>query len=413
MDRTNASALDAADPLAPFRDTFVVRDPELIYLDGNSLGRLPIRTAEAMTRAIDIEWGDGLVRSWHEWIDLPEQIGDTIAPLIGARTGEVLVADQTSVNLFKLASAALAATERTDVVTDDANFPSDHYVLRAVAERNGGRLRVVETDPVDGVTAADISPALDGDVALVSLSHVAFKSGALADMAEISALAESAGALTLWDLSHSVGAIPVELERAGASLAVGCTYKYLNGGPGAPAFLYVRRDLQDRLATPIPGWFGHADMFSFDPSYVAANGVRRFASGTPPIISLRGVEHGVAVTTEAGIEAIRTKSVALTEVLIARADARLVPLGCDVGSPRRASVRGSHVAIRHPEAYRLVQALIDRKVITDFRAPDTIRLGVAPLYTRYRDVYDAIEILAEILDTGAHRIYPEDRGPVT
>jgi kynureninase len=413
MDRANAAALDAADPLAPFRDAFVIRDPKLIYLDGNSLGRLPARTAEAMTRTIDQEWGDGLVRSWHDWIELPERIGDAIAPLVGARSGEVLVADQTSVNLFKLAAAALSLAPGNDIVTDDANFPSDQYVLRALADRAGGRLRVVATHPVNGVTADNISDALDGSVALVSLSHVAFKSGALANMAEISAVAETAGALTLWDLSHSVGAVPIELEESQASMAVGCTYKYLNGGPGAPAFLYVRRDLQDRLTTPIPGWFGHADMFSFDPMYVAAQGIRRFASGTPPVVSLRGVEHGVAVTMEAGIEAIRAKSVALTQMLIEQADARLLDLGCEIATPRRAAARGSHVAIRHTDAYRVTQALIGRKVIPDFRAPNTIRLGAAPLYTRYTDVYDAIESLADILETGAHLAYAADHGLVT
>lgn len=413
MNRSDAVALDAADPLASFRDRFVVADRGLIYLDGNSLGRLPVRAAEAMTQAIDVEWGDGLVRSWHDWLDLPAEIGDTIAPLVGARPGEVLVADQTSVNLFKLASAALTFTTGTDIVTDDANFPSDQYVLRSVAERAGGRLRVVTTHPVDGVTAGDISSVMDGDVGLVSLSHVAFKSGALADMAEISELANATGALTLWDLSHSAGAVPIDLERSQASLAVGCTYKYLNGGPGAPAFLYVRRDLQERLTTPIPGWFGHADMFAFDPTYVPAPGIRRFASGTPPIISLRGVEHGVAVTASAGIDAIRTKSIAQTELLIARSDARLLPLGCTIGTPRRGAARGSHVAIRHPEAYRLTQALVQRKVVPDFRDPDTIRFGVAPLYTRYVDVYDAVETLAEILETGTYREYPTDRRPVT
>ena len=413
MERTDAVALDAADPLASFRDAFVIADADLIYLDGNSLGRLPVHTAEAMAAAIDIEWGEGLVRSWHEWIDLPQAIGDAIAPLIGAHSGEVLVTDQTSVNLFKLASAALNSTGRRDIVTDAANFPSDLYVLRSVADRAGGRLRTVESDPVGGVGPSDLAPALDDEVGVVSLSHVAFKSGALADMGEISAMVASAGALPLWDLSHSVGAVPIELARTGASLAVGCTYKYLNGGPGAPAFLYVREDLQEALATPIPGWFGHADMFGFAPTYLPAPGIRRFASGTPPIISLRGVQHGVAETARAGMEAIRTKSIALTELLIARADARLTTFDCSIGTPRRPAQRGSHVAIRHLDAYRLTQALIDRNVVPDFRAPDVIRLGVAPLYTRYVDVYDAIETLANILETGAHEEYPVARGSVT
>jgi kynureninase len=411
--RAASLTLDAADPLGEFRNRFVVTDPRLIYLDGNSLGRLPVTTARAMVDTIDREWGDGLVRSWHDWIDLPARIGDQIAPLVGAHPGEVLVADQTSVNLYKLAAAALAFIGRPDIVTDDANFPSDHYVLAAVARAAGGRLRIAETHPIDGVTSDDVSRHLDDRVGLVSLSHVAFKSGALAGMSAISATANAAGALTLWDLSHSVGAVPIELDRAQASLAVGCTYKYLNAGPGAPGFLYVRSDLQGHLLSPIPGWFGHDDMFAFDPEYRPASGIRRFAAGTPPIVSLRGVEHGVALTADAGIEAIRTKSIALTEHLIACFDARLDPLGCTLGTPRRAARRGSHVAVRHPDGYRITQALIARGVVPDFRAPDTIRLGLAPLYTTFTDVYDAVDHFADILETGEHEAYPGRIGRVT
>jgi kynureninase len=411
--RADSLALDAADPLRRFLDLFVVADPSLIYLDGNSLGRLPAATAAAMVETIDRQWGDGLVRSWHDWIDLPTRTGDQIAPLVGAHPGEVLVADQTSVNLYKLAAAALAFVGRPDIVTDEANFPSDRYVLDAVARAAGGRLRIAGTHPIDGVTTEDVSRHLDERVGLVSLSHVGFKSGAVSPMAEISALTDSAGALTLWDLSHSAGAVPIRLDRDQASLAVGCTYKYLNAGPGAPGFLYVRGDLHQHLTSPIPGWFGHDDMFAFEPDYRPAPGIRRFAAGTPPIISLRGVEHGVALTAEAGMEAIRTKSVALTEHLIACFDARLEPLGCTLGTPRHAARRGSHVAVRHPDGYRLTQALIARGVVVDFRAADTIRLGVAPLYTTFTEVFDAVEHLAEILETGEHETYPGRPGRVT
>lgn len=413
MERADANALDAADPLAGFRERFVIADPDLIYLDGNSLGRLTTAAIRTIRETAEREWGERLVSSWHDWIGVPEHIGDAIAPLVGAGPGEVLVADQTSVNLYKLASAALAATGRSDILTDDANFPSDQYVLAAVATAAGGQLTVVDTDPIDGVRAADVATALDEDVGLVSLSHVAFKSGALADMAEISALTAGVGALTLWDLSHSVGAVPVDLEGSGASLAVGCTYKYLNGGPGAPAFLYVRRELQERLVSPIPGWFGHADMFAFDPAYRPAPGIRRFAAGTPPIVSLRGVEAGVATTAAAGIAAIRTKSIAMSELLIARHDARLAGLGCTLGTPRQPGRRGSHVAVRHPQAYQLTQALVDRGVVPDHRSPDVIRFGLAPLYTTFTEVFDAIEILATVLESGEHDSYPIERAPVT
>jgi kynureninase len=413
MDRADALSLDALDPLRSFRERFVVADPSLIYLDGNSLGRLPVATVAAMGATIEDEWGEGLVRSWNDWIDLPERVGDAVAPLIGAEPGEVLVTDQTSVNLYKLAMAGLGASGRTDIVTDQSNFPSDRYVLEAVATRAGGRLRVVAGDPISGTTAADLSGALDESVGLVSLSHVAFKSGAVTDLAAVSAAARRAGAMSLWDLSHSVGAVPVDLAAAGADLAVGCTYKYLNGGPGAPAFLYVRSDLQPNLTSPIPGWFGHDDMFAFDTRYRPAPGIRRFAAGTPPIVSLRGVESGVALTAEAGIDAIRTKSIALTELLIDRFDTRLAGSGCTLGTSRDPDRRGSHIAIGHPDAYQLTQALLARGVVPDYRAPDTIRLGLAPLFTTFTEVYDAVEHLAEIVASDAHRNFSDERGPVT
>jgi kynureninase len=412
--RDEAILADTADPLADYRNRFVVENADLIYLDGNSLGRLTVGGVEHIETTLHDEWGRGLVRSWRtEWIGLPEQIGDRLAPIIGAAPGEVLITDQTSVNLFKLASAALTATGRSDIVSDESNFPSDLYVLGAVARAAGGRLRRASVDPAIGPTTSDLAPLLGGEVGLVSLSQVGFRSGARADLAEITALAHSAGALALWDLSHSAGVVPVGLNTNNVDLAVGCTYKYLNGGPGAPAFLYVRTDLQERLTTPIPGWFGHADMFAFESGYSPAASIRRFAAGTPPILSLRGAQAGIALSAAAGIQAIRAKSVRLTELLVERFDARLAILGFTLGSPRDPDRRGGHVSLLHQDAYRITQALIARNVIPDFRAPDTIRLGLAPLYTTFAEVWDAVEAIAAVVESGAHRHYPAEPDGVT
>ena len=414
MTRDYALAADSADPLARYRNRFSISDPDLIYLDGNSLGRPTVGAVDSIEKALHDEWGRRLVRSWRdEWIGLPERVGDLLAPVIGASPGEVLIADQTSVNLFKLATAALKATGRTDILSDDSNFPSDLYVLDAVARAAGGQLRIASADRAAGPTVDGLSPLLDGSVGVVSLSHVGFKTGALADLGEINTMARDAGALALWDLSHSAGVVPVGLNAHNVDLAVGCSYKYLNGGPGAPAFLYVRSDLQERLATPIPGWFGHADMFAFDPTYSPAPGIRRFAAGTPPILSLRGAQAGIALSAEAGLEAIRTKSVQLTEFLVGRYDARLTDLGFTLGSPRDPERRGGHVSLIHPHAYQITRALIDRKVIPDFRAPETIRLGLAPLYTTFTEVWDAVAAIATVVESGVYRDYPTEPDGVT
>ena len=414
MTRDQAIVVDSADPLAGYRGCFSDPDPGLIYLDGNSLGRPTIAGIEYIEGTVRHEWARGLVRSWRsDWIGLPERVGDMLAPVIGARPGEVLLADQTSVNLFKLASAALTATGRADILSDDSNFPSDLYVLDAVARAAGGRLRVASVDPTNGPDVDNLEPLLNDQVGVVSLSHVGFKSGALADLGAVTAMARDVGALALWDLSHSAGIVPVGLNAHNVDLAVGCTYKYLNGGPGAPAFLYVRRDLQEHLATPIPGWFGHADMFAFDPTYSPASGIRRFAAGTPPILSLRGAQGGIAVTAEAGIEAIRAKSVQLTEFLVAWSDARLADLGFALGSPRDPDRRGGHVSLLHSDAYPITQALIDRSVIPDFRAPDAIRLGLSPLYTTFTEVWDAVEAIADVVESEAYRDYPAEPDGVT
>ncbi len=402
--RSYAEDLDAADPLAGFRDRFALDGPPPIYLDGNSLGPLPRVTRARIAEVVGDEWGAGLVRSWHRWIGLPGEAGDLLGEhLIGAAPGQVAVCDSTTVNLYKLACAALDARPgRTVIVTDDDNFPTDRYVLQGIAAQRGCELRMIGTDLDQGVDEAALRDAVDDAVALVSLSHVAYRSGALADMAAITAIAHGAGALALWDLCHSAGAVPVELDASGADLAVGCTYKYLNAGPGAPAFLYVRRDLQPGLRQPVWGWFGQRQQFDMGPAYDPAPGIGQFLTGTPQIIGTAAVQEGARLLGEAGIGRLRAKGVALTGYLIALADEWLAPHGVTVASPRRDERRGSHVTLAHPEAWRISQALIRAGVIGDYRTPDRLRLGPAPAYTRFVDVWDALDILRDIMTDGTY-----------
>jgi kynureninase len=416
LDRADARSRDLEHPLRSYRARFAHPDPDLIYLDGNSLGRLPESTRARVRDLVDVAWGDRLIRSWGEgWFDAPERLGDRAAPLLGARPGEVAFSDATSVNLFKLAVAALRARRpRTKIVTDALNFPSDVYVLAGAAELVGGRVEVVAGDP-DGVHADEdaIVAAIDGDTALVSLSHVAFKGGYRYDAARITAAAHARGALVLWDLSHSAGAVPVDLEGWGADLAVGCAYKYLNGGPGAPAFLYVRRTLQDALVQPIWGWFGQTRPFAFDLTYAPVPGVRRFTVGTPPVLSLLAIEPGLDLLLEAGLDRVRATSVALTAYLIELADARLAPLGFRVATPRDPERRGSHVTLAHPDAYRIARALTEAGVIPDFREPDGLRLGVAPLYVGFEDLWEAVDRLEALVRCGDHERFALERAAVT
>ena len=414
MKREAALAMDLSDPLGPMRNQFETADG-LIYLDGNSLGRLPVRAAEAIAHTVGREWGVGLVRSWRaDWVTLPVRVGDQLAPLIGAAKDEVLISDQTSVNLFKLASAALDFTGKTDIVSDSSNFPSDLYILEGVATARGGGLRLLES--YEGHSSPDasfVAKSLDNSVGLVSLSHVDYRSSAVADMAGITAVMHEAGALALWDLSHSVGVYPVDLAGNKADLAVGCTYKYLNGGPGAPAFLYVKTSLQGELTQPIHGWFGHTNQFAFEQEYRPADGISRFSIGTPPILSLRGAQVGIELTAEVGVAAIRAKSVALTSLLIHLFDEVLADQGFELITPRDPLYRGGHVGIAHPAGWQMAQALIDREVIPDFREPDVVRLGLAPLYTRFVDVWDAVHTLGEIARSGVYTDYPQARHTVT
>jgi kynureninase len=397
-DRTHAEQLDAADPLAHFRDRFYRADEPLIYLDGNSLGPLPLTTRDRIAEVVAQEWGTGLVRSWGKWVDLPGETGDLIGRhLTGAAPGQGLVSDSTTVNLFKLAHAAIdVRAGRFVIVTDDDNFPTDRYVLQGVAAQHGCELRMIHADLDQGVSEEALLAALDDDVALVSLSHVAYRSGALADMARITELVHGAGALMLWDLCHSVGAVPIELDACGADLAIGCTYKYLNAGPGSPAFLYVRKELQSRLRQPVWGWFGQIDQFAMGPQYDPVPGIEHFATGTPQIIGTVAVAEGTKLLGEAGMDRLRAKSIALTSYLIHLADEWLTPYGFALATPRADARRGGHVTLAHPDAWRISQALIAAGVIGDYRTPDRLRLGPAPLFTRFTDVWDAMDRLRQL-----------------
>ena len=415
VDRAHAVALDAADPLAAFHDRFSRPDPVLLYLDGNSLGRLPLATAARLRQVIDQEWGAGLVRSWSDWVELPRRIGDLIGTgLLGARPGEVLVADSTSVNLYKLAAAALDARPgRRVVLTSDDEFPTDGYVLQGLCAARGLTLWPLPADVDAGLSVQTLRAALDEGVALVVLSHVAYRSGALADLAAITAAAHRVGALVLWDLSHSAGSVPVDLTAVGADLAVGCTYKYLNGGPGAPAYLYIRAELQEQLRQPIWGWFGQRDQFAMDGRYDPAAGVGQFGVGTPPVLGMAAVQEGVSMLVEAGLDPLRVKGIALTDYLVTLADAWLTPLGFRLASPRDPRRRGAHVSLEHPRAWQVCQALLASGVVPDYRTPDRLRFGPAPLTTRYVDVYDALDRTRQIVAAGRHLDYPPVPARVT
>ena len=389
-------AADAADPLAGFQGQFTL-PPGVIYLDGNSLGALPAETPARLAQVVQAQWGQDLITSWnrHDWIGVPRRIGAKIARLIGAHPDEVLACDSTSVNLFKLLAAAVRLRPgRGVILSEPGNFPTDLYVAQGVAATlPGGALRTV---PVD-----DLPAAIDDQTAVVLLTHVHYKTGRRLDMAAITAAAHASGALVLWDLSHSAGVVPLDLTACAVDLAVGCGYKYLNGGPGAPAYLMVARRLQDQLSTPLSGWLGHAAPFAFDDAYIPAPGVDRFQCGTPSILAMTALEVGVDLALAADGDQIAAKAAALGDLFIGQVETLCAGQGFDLISPRQASARGGHVAFAHPQAYAICQALIARGVIGDFRAPDVLRLGFAPLYLSYQDVWSAGAVLAEIMATRA------------
>jgi kynureninase len=413
--REACTARDAGDPLAPLRQQFDLRDADaqrLVYLDGNSLGVLPWAAAERVRTVVEREWGAGLIRSWNDagWITLSQRIGNKIARLVGAGADELIVADSTSINLFKVLSAAAAigrqrSPGRSRIVSERTSFPTDLYIANAVAQVHG--LEVTLAD--DG----DITRDLDERVAILLLTHVHYRSGRIHSIRDITKAAHDAGALVVWDLSHSVGAMSIRLAEDAADFAVGCGYKYLNGGPGAPAFVWAHPTHiawmdRERWQSPLPGWLGHVDPFGFTPGYQPAPGMLRFLCGTPPILSLSALECGVdtvlAVEGRGGLDALREKSIALTELFVELVESRCAGHGLALASPRNPVERGSHVSFAHPTGgYQIIQALIARGIIGDFRSPDILRFGFAPLYMRFVDVWDAVNQLAHVLDTGEWR----------
>jgi len=386
-------ALDRADPLAPYRERFSLPDG-IIYLDGNSLGALPRAVKARMDEVVTTQWGEGLIRSWntHDWIDLPGRVGDRIARLIGASAETVTVADSTSVNLFKALSAAVhLRSDRRIILSEKGNFPTDAYIAAGLAELlgQGHQLRLVE--------AHEIAAALNADVAVLMLTEVNYRTGARLDMAGLTAAAHAAGTLTIWDLAHSAGAFPVDLTAADADFAVGCGYKYLNGGPGAPAFIYAASRHHVDMRQPLTGWLGHAAPFTFAADYVPAEGMARMRVGTPPVLSMQALDAALDAFEGVDLVAVKAKADRLFELFVAE----VADLGLTLATPTDPVHRGTQVSLRHPEAYAVMQALIARGVIGDFREPDILRFGLTPLYLRFEDVWRAAQILREIIATAA------------
>jgi kynureninase len=396
-----ARQLDVEDPLGAFGAEFEpIGDASVVaYLDGNSLGRPPKSAQLSLRELVTDTWANGLIREWNRgWLELPTRIGDRIAAAtLGAKAGQTVVADSTTVLLYKAIRAAAALRPgRTEIVTDRHNFPTDRYVVEGIARELGMTVRWLEPDPAAGVTVEELAAVLGESTAVVTLSHVAYRSAYIADMAAVTGAVHDSGAVMVWDLCHSVGAVPVELDRLDVDFAVGCTYKFLNGGPGAPAFLYVNSAHHDEFAQPVQGWIGRADPFEMAQGYVGAQGILRALSGTPPITGLVGVQEGVAVVEKAGIERIRAKSVLLTQLAVDLVDEWLVPQGFSLASPREPGRRGGHVTVARDDARELSAKVIDAGVIIDFRAPDGIRLGLSPLTTTFSELYKAMRVIADL-----------------
>jgi len=395
-DLAEIADLDAHDPLRHFRDEFQLRDG-LIYVDGNSLGALPRATASRVAAAVTNEWGEGLITSWlgAEWSTAPRRIGDKIASILGARPGEIIAADSTSVNIFKALTAAISLRpDRTVILSESTNFPTDVYMMQGIEAFSGGRLRAVTADP------EAVEGRLDENVAVLLLTQVHYKSGRVRNMAEVTRRAHEKGVLVVWDLSHSAGAIEVDLNGAKADFAIGCGYKFLNGGPGAPAFIFVAERHQS--ATPVlSGWFGHASPFTFEENYRPADGISRFMCGTPQVLGLTALECGVDLMLRADMRELRRKSVRLGQLFVERMELRCAEFGFRLVSPADPELRGSQISYAHPNGYEIVQALKEREVIGDFRAPDVLRFGLTPLYLRFADIVETVERLRDVCLTRA------------
>ena len=393
--------LDEVDPLAPYREEFVVTEDVVAYLDGNSLGRPLKVTCERLSRFVDREWGGRLIRGWDEiWMERPVLLGDMLGRVaLGAAAGQTVIGDSTTVMLYKLLRAAIAARpDRTEIIADTENFPTDRFVIASVAAEKGLSIRWVAPDPTTGVQSAEVEAFLSERTAVVLLSHTAYKSAYIADMTAITAAAHRVGALTVWDLCHSAGVVEVELDEASVDLAVGCTYKYLNGGPGAPAFGYVAASLQDQLTQPITGWIGDADPFGMHPRHEPAPGIRRFLSGTPHILGMLPIGDMLDLLEKAGMPSVRAKSVELTEFAVRLADRVLSKSGVTVASPRDPSVRGGHVLLEHDSMKSVVAQLWDRGILPDFRPPRGLRAGLSPLSSSFTEVATAFACMGELLD---------------
>ena len=413
-----ARKLDLSDPLKKYKDDFFIPEKELLYLDGNSLGRPPKMALHKAQELVEEQWGKRLIRSWNEgWLELSQRIGDKIARLIGASPGEVLIADSTSINLHKLVVAALNfQSARKSLVTDNLNFPSDIYILQGILKLWGKDHQLKIVPSADGIHGPEeeLIQSIDANTALLTLSHTVFKSGYVYDMQSLTQYAQKQGALVLWDLSHSTGAVPVDLGKAQVDLAVGCTYKYLNGGPGAPAFLYVKKALQEKLFNPISGWMGHKKMFDFDLDYLPAAGITQFLTGTPAILSTAMIEPGVDVLLDAGMDQVVLKSQQLTHYFYTLWQIYLKDLGFQFDSPLDKHQRGAHVCLSHPQALEIDLALIQNKeVIPDFRAPDKLRFGMAALYTSFEDVFHTVQYLKEVVETQEFSQFEDQRPQVT
>ena len=417
-----AQKQDQIDPLKNFRNEFYIPDKNTIYLDGNSLGRLPLKTKQIIDETTHNQWGNELIESWNKhWYEKPAQLGNKIAGLIGASENEVIVSDSTSVNLYKLVYAALKYNStKTKVVSDVFNFPSDLYIIQGILADFGENytLELANSNNDISINTVDLFQKIDKNTALVVLSLVSFKSSYLYNAKKITDHAHQNGALVLWDLSHATGAVEIQLNKINADLAVGCTYKYLNGGPGSPAFLFVKKELQEKLTSPIQGWFGDAQPFQFDLQYKPAKGIKKFLAGTPPIISMLATEPGIDLLLKAGIKNIQQKSKLQSEYCIFLVSHFLKKQGVLLGSPINSENRGSHVSLKHPEAYRICQALINPKnsvvkIIPDFRDPDIIRFGLTPLYTSFEEIFLTIKRLEEILSEKEFESFSTQRKKVT